>query len=559
MLIGIDLGTTNSLAACFRGGKVELIPNRLGELLTPSVVSLDSQGTLYVGKSARERSLLYPGESASVFKRAMGTPREYCLGDRRFRPEELSSLVLRSLKEDAEAFLGEPVTEAIISVPAYFNDHQRKATKRAGEMAGLKVSRIINEPTAAAIACGMAERKDVRYMVLDLGGGTFDVSVLELYGSVMEVRAIAGDNFLGGEDFTEALIRLFLEQTGLERESLEPKERAELYRTAEACKCAFSHSPELIMCCVLGGKSYAAGITEAMYEKACAQLLDRIRQPVERALRDAEVSLEELDEIILVGGATRLPVIRRFAAKEFGKLPLVRVDPDRAVAIGAAIQCAMKARDREIRELVLTDVCPFTLGTEVTVDNGLFSESGHYLPIVERNTVIPVSRTQRVYTANDDQIQVRVKVLQGESRTADKNLLLGELTVPVPKGPKGQEAVDITYTYDVNALLEVEVTVISTGKKRKMLIRGSQNPLTEEEARERMEQLAHLKQDPREEEPNRLLLLRGERLYSQTLGEEREAIDRAMLEFEAALKKQSRARIYAAREKLKAFLDGLES
>lgn len=558
MLIGIDLGTTNSLAACFRQGRVELIPNRLGEALTPSVVSVDSQGKLYVGKSAKERALLYPEESASVFKRAMGTPREYRLGNRQFRPEDLSSLVLRSLKEDAEAFLGEPVTEAIISVPAYFNDHQRKATKRAGEMAGLKVARIINEPTAAAIACGMAERKDVRYMVLDLGGGTFDVSLLELYGSVMEVRAIAGDNFLGGEDFTEALIGIFLEKTGLSREDLGPKARAELYRNAEACKCAFVHSPELIMCCVLDGQSYAVGITEAMYEKACAGLLERIRQPVERALRDGDVTLEELDEVILVGGATRLPLIRRFVAKLFQKLPLVRVDPDRAVVMGAAIQCAMKSRNREIRELVLTDVCPFTLGTEVTVDNGLFSESGHYLPIVERNTVIPVSRTQRVCTAHDDQVMVRVKILQGESRTAEKNLLLGELSVPVPKGPKGQESVDITYTYDVNALLEVEVTVLSTGIKRKMLIRGSGNSLTEEEARQRMEELAHLKQDPREEEPNRLLLLRGERLYAQSLGEQREAIDRSLLEFERVLKKQNRGKIYAAREALKAFLDTIE-
>ena len=558
MLIGIDLGTTNSLVACFRNGKAEIIPNRLGENLTPSVVSVDSKGTVYVGRAAKERAMLHPLESAGVFKRSMGTDREYTLGEWKLRAEELSSLVLRSLKEDAESYLGEPVTDAIISVPAYFNDLQRKATKRAGELAGLNVVRIINEPTAAAIAHGMTEQNDARYLVFDLGGGTFDVSILELYSPIMEVHAIAGDNFIGGEDFTDVLYNLFLESAGIAPETLDLKTRSEVRKNAENCKCAFSHSSEIFMGCTVQGKMHILHLTLEEYERACAPLLDRLRKPIERSLRDAGVSLSEIDKIVLVGGATRSPVVRKFVAKLFGRVPSFGINPDEAVAIGAALQCGMKSRDKEIQEVVLTDVCPFTLGTEVMVDNGVFEEPGHYLPIIERNTVIPVSRTETVYTAHENQTRICVKILQGESRMSQNNLLLGELNVPVPPGPKGKEAVDITYTYDVNSLLEVEVYVRSSKLRRKILIQGNQSRLSQEEAEKRMEKLQYLKQNPRDEEPNRLALLRGERLYEEATGENRRAIDRAMMDFDRALKKQDRTQIERAREKLCQFLDKIE-
>ena len=558
MLIGIDLGTTNSLVACFRNGKAEIIPNRLGEHLTPSVVSVDSNGTVYVGRSAKERAMLHPLESASVFKRSMGTDREYQLGGWKLRAEELSSLVLRSLKEDAESYLGEPVTDAIISVPAYFNDLQRKATKRAGELAGLNVVRIINEPTAAAIAHGMTEQNDSRYLVFDLGGGTFDVSILELYQPIMEVHAIAGDNFIGGEDFTDVLYDLFLQSTGIAPEMLDLNTRSEIRKNAENCKCAFSHSSEIIMCCTIHGQMHILRLTLEEYERACAPLLDRLRKPIERSLRDAGVSLQEIDQIVLVGGATRSPVVRKFVSKLFGRIPCFGVNPDEAVAIGAALQCGIKSRDKEIQEIVLTDVCPFTLGTEVMVDNGVFEEPGHYLPIIERNTVIPVSRTETLYTAHENQTRITVKILQGESRMSQNNLLLGELSVPVPAGPKGKESVDITYTYDVNSLLEVEVYVHSSKLRRKILIQGNKSRLSQEEAEKRMEALQYLKQNPRDEEPNRLALLRGERLYEEATGDTRIAIDRAMMEFDRALKKQDRTEIERAREKLNKFLDELE-
>ena len=558
MLIGIDLGTTNSLVACFRNGRAELIPNRLGSVLTPSVVSIDREGRLYIGEAARERAMVHPLESAAVFKRSMGTERDFQLGSRHFRAEELSSLILKSLKEDAEAYLGESCTDAIISVPAYFNDQQRKATKRSGELAGLNVVRIINEPTAAAIAHGMAEQDDARYLVFDLGGGTFDVSILEHYSPIMEVHAIAGDNFLGGEDFTKVLCDLFYAHAGVAPEGLDLKTRNEVYKNAERCKCAFSDTNAVIMICDLDGKPHAMPLTLQQYELACAPLLERLRKPVERSLRDAKVSLEEIDRIVLVGGATRSPVIRRFVERLFGQKPSLRIDPDVAVALGAALQCAMKERNREVQEVVLTDVCPFTLGTEVVADNGIFEEAGHYLPIIERNTTIPVSRTQTVCTASDNQTKVCVKILQGESRLADNNLLLGELTVTVPSGPKGKEAVDITYTYDVNALLEVEVHVRSTGLRRRMIIQNSKNRMTDQEAEERLAQLQYLKRDPREEEPNRLLLLRGERMYEESTADTRMAIDRAVMEFERALKRRDRGEIDRARNKLEQFLNDVE-
>ena len=558
MLIGIDLGTTNSLVACFREGKAELIPNRLGSFLTPSVVSVDPQGNLYIGEAARERALVHPLESAAVFKRSMGTDRDFVLGEFHFRAEELSSLILKSLKEDAESYLGVPISDAIISVPAYFNDLQRKATTRAGEIAGLNVVRIINEPTAAAIAHGMAETDDSRYLVFDLGGGTFDVSILELYSPIMEVHAIAGDNFLGGEDFTKVLCDLFYAHAGVSPEGLDPRIRSEVRKTAESCKCAFSNTAAIIMICNLGEKTHAMPLTLQQYEEACAPLLERLRKPVERSLRDANVSLQDIDQIVMVGGATRSPVIRRFVERLFGRKPSLRIDPDVAVALGAALQCAMKERNRDIQEVVLTDVCPFTLGTEVVADNGTFEESGHYLPIIERNTTIPVSRTQTVCTASDNQTKVCVKVLQGESRMAANNLLLGELTVTVPAGPKGKEAVDITYTYDVNSLLEVEVHVKSTGLRRRMIIQNSKNPMSEEEAKARLEKLQYLKRNPRDEEANRLVILRGERMYEESTADAREAIDRAMLDFDRALKRQDRTEIDRARTKLEQFLDEME-
>lgn len=559
MIVGIDLGTTNSLIACVEGRSARLIPNRLGEFLTPSVVSVDQDGTVYVGRTAQARAGLYPTDTASVFKRSMGTAKEYRLAGRVFRAEELSSLVLRSLKEDAEAFLGQPVEEAVISVPAYFNDQQRRATRQAGEMAGFKVERIISEPTAAAIAYGLCDQgKDGCYLVFDLGGGTLDVSVLELYQSIIEVHAVAGDNFLGGEDFTQVMVQLFAEQSGLDIAQLSPVDQFRVRRQAELGKLALTEGFISVISCQIDGKTYMATVTREQYGTACQPLLERIKKPVEQSLRDAGISVSEISGILLVGGASKSPVVRSFCRKLFGRDPLTGVDPDQAIAAGAALVAAIKERKAELHEVILTDVCPFSLGVEVASHNGIFRETGHYAPIIERNTVIPVSRTRRFYTMDDGQETVRISVLQGESRMAKDNLFLGELTLPVPPNKAGEESVDVTFTYDVNSLLEVEVLVNSTGQKFQKIIQNGSRVLSDQEARERLKDLQFLKIPPREEEPNRLLLFRGEQLYQKTSGAVREEVDRVMTQFEHILSQRDRRAIEKARQELSRALDQLE-
>ncbi len=560
MIVGIDLGTTNSLVAVSDGKETTVIPNRLGEYLTPSVVSVSEDGETFVGKTAKERSIAHPHEAAAVFKRSMGTGRIFRLGKREFTAEQLSGLVLRSLKEDAEAYLGREVEEAVISVPAYFNDAQRRATKQAGELAGLKVERIVSEPTAAALSYGIGEKDaDTRYLVFDLGGGTFDISILEQFEQILEVRAVAGDNYLGGEDFTDVLVRMFLTGNGIEDRLLSEREESLLRKEAETAKIAFSEKSTVTMRQTIGGKEYVSKITQDAYERACQVLFAKLRKPIERSLKDANIHLSDIGEILLVGGATKLPILRKFVSKTFGRIPNTGIDPDRVVAIGAAIQGAMKERNEAVREMILTDVCPFTLGTEVCVtrSNGT-KEPGHYLPIIERNTVIPVSRTSRVYTASDNQSALHVEVLQGESRMAVNNVLLGQLEIPVPPGPEGSQSADITFTYDVNSILEVVVKVTSTGQERRIVIRNDDNEMTDEEIDRRLAALAELKIPPREQEENHFLLARGDRLYEESTGDMRSMIDRLLRNFEAELDSQDKDRIEKAREEFRDALAAVE-
>jgi len=557
MIIGIDLGTTNSLVSYFSEDGPVIIPNSLGKKLTPSIVSIDENEQVYVGETARERAILYPDTCAYVFKRDMGTKKQYTLGDKVFLPEELSSFVLRSLKEDAEVYLGEEVTEAIISVPAYFNDARRKATKRAGELAGLKVERIISEPTAAAIAYGLYQsNKDMRFLVFDLGGGTFDVSILELFNNILEVHAVAGDNFLGGEDFTQVLVDMFMKENNLNAEELDLKTLTHIIKQAEECKKKFAIDRNPVMTCNINKEIIEMKVDIDRYEKKCEKLLERIKQPIKRSLSDANLKLTDIDQVVMIGGSTKLPIIHKMVTKLFRIIPNTSVNPDEAVALGAAIQGAMKERNQAVKEVILTDVCPFTLGTEVVreIEENRY-ESGYYCPIIERNTVIPASRTERLCTTYDNQTSIRIKVLQGESRFAANNILIGELTIEVPKSKAGEESVDVTYTYDINSILEVEVQVVSTGKKKRMIIKGQDVDMTDEEIERRMQELAYLKIHPREEEANKLLLLKAERLYEESIGDRRRRLEYELLKFDAALNSRDKARIEEGRERLQAILD----
>lgn len=561
MIVGIDLGTTNSLIAYYTDEGPKIVPNRLGDRLTPSVVSIDEEENVYVGKTAQERMRLYPESSAAVFKRDMGSDKKFNLGGKEFTAEELSSFVLRSLKEDAEAFLGEEIEEAVISVPAYFNDMRRKATKRAGELAGLKVERIISEPTAAAIAYGLYnDDKPAKNLVFDLGGGTLDVSILDYFAPILEVRAVAGDNYLGGEDFTAVIEEMFYKKhPDLDKEKLSYREKALIHKAAEQCKIDLSDNGNSTMKAKVGDDEITMDISYADYDKACEGLYERIRVPVKRALTDAKLKLTDIDKIVLVGGGTRLTGVRSFVSKMFHTFPDTSINPDEAVALGAAIQAAMKERKESIKEVVLTDVCPFTLGTEVMVDFGDgYKESGHYCPIIERNTIIPASRTDRFYTTHDNQTRIDIKVLQGESRMARNNLELGVLEIEVPSNKAGAESVDVTYTYDINSILEVEVKVISTEKKYRKIIKGQYTEMTDEEIEKRFQELAYLKIPPRDQEENRLILLRAERMYEEALGMDREILDAEVRKFELALNSQDKRIIEKERGRLKEFLDKWE-
>ena len=561
MIVGIDLGTTNSLVAVWRDTASELVPNALGKLLTPSVVGLDDEGRILVGQAARERLHTHPQLTTALFKRYMGSATEVRLGERTYRPEELSALVLKSLKEDVERAYGEPVEEAVISVPAYFSDAQRKATRIAGELAGLKVEKLINEPTAAALAYGLHQRdRETSFLVFDLGGGTFDVSILELFDGVMEVRASAGDNFLGGEDFDNLLLEHFLEQQAQaagfpERQSV----LQALRREAERVRRALGQEPSAEFSLRVDGRQWTQTITQAQLASLYAPLLERLRAPIERALRDARIRVSDLDEILLVGGATRMPLVRKLAAGLFGRFPSISLDPDQVVAQGAAVQAALKARSAALEEVVLTDVCSYTLGIETSQQYGNQIESGHYLPIIERNSVVPVSRVKTVQTLHDNQEQVLLKIFQGESRLVRDNVALGQLEMRVPKRPAGEVSLDVRFTYDINGLLEAQVSIPLTGESHSLVIENNPGVLTPEEIQERLKALAQLKIHPRDQQVNTLLSARLERLYQESLGELREQIGYWAGQFQQVLETQDERKIREVRSQLSEQLQHLEN
>jgi len=564
MIIGIDLGTTNSLAAIWRDGKAQLIPNALGQFLTPSCVGIDDDGTVLVGEAARERLQTHPDRTAAVFKRYMGSERETRLGGRAFRPEELSSLVLRALKQDAETFLGETVTEAIITVPAYFSDAQRKATRAAGQLAGLKVERLLNEPTAAAMAYGIQDRTlETKFLVFDLGGGTFDVSILELFDGVMQVHASTGDNFLGGEDFVTAMVDAFMGKSGIVKamngRALDGKQRQRLRDEAERAKRALSSAPTARMQFLFDGATFTWDLDEDGLTQLCEPLLVRLRQPVERALRDATIKASELDMVVLAGGATRMPVVRKLVSRMFGRFPAIDLDPDHAVALGAAVQAGLKMRDAALDEIVMTDVAPYSLGIAISRQIGQNNyESGHYLPIIERNSTVPISRVQHIATLADFQRELLVAVYQGEARRVIDNIFLGNIKFPIPAKKAGEITADVRFTYDVSGVLEAEITVRPTEEKHKLVITENAGVMTPQQIEQRLLELADLKIHPRDQLENRTLIARADRLYEELLGDARDFLAQHVLLFQATLDKQDQKASREARATLESVLARLD-
>lgn len=556
VVLGIDLGTTNSACAVWENDKARFIPNAHGDLLTPSVVSVDDDGTILIGKAAKERLITHPTSTVAYFKRFMGVDHEVALSrKRKFTATELSALVLKSLKSDAEEALGKDILHAVISVPAYFNDAQRQATRDAGELAGLTVNRLINEPTAAALAHGLNDEEDKRFIVLDLGGGTFDVSILEYFDNILEVHATAGDSALGGEDFNDALINAFLTAVKVDSATLDSTVRQQLYARIETAKRKFAKNQAQDVVFDIDGERHEWRLDEASFRAATTKLLMRLRSPMERALRDANIAPTAIDDVVLVGGATRMHMFRSTVSTLFGRLPRTDADPDMTIVIGAAIQAALVAKNQSLDDVVLTDVCPFSLGVAALQYTPGGKQVESFVPIIERNNVVPLSKVESFTTTEDNQKQIDIRIYQGESRRLSNNLFLGKLSVPVPSARAGTEWVQVRFSYDVNGLLEVNVTVDSTNETFRKLIENRPGQLNDAEKRTSLARLQKLKILPREREEIRAITARAERLYATLLGDEREQLGRAIDWFESVLDRQDLQEIKRASGEFTDILD----
>lgn len=559
-ILGIDLGTTNSLVTVHREGRVRCIPNALGDDLTPSVVGIDDDGSILVGSSARERLLTHPDLTASVFKRLMGTDELVFLGGRPFRAEELSSLVLRSLKADAEAFLGQEVREVVISVPAYFNETQRQATRNAALLAGLNPLRLINEPTAASIAYATERiEQEGAFLVLDLGGGTFDVTVLELYERTLEVRATSGDARLGGEDFTQALADLLLAENGLAPTSLDAREQAIVHRAAETAKRELATADASLVELRLQGRDLAWPVSRTTFEAACDGLWRRIVTPIERALSDANLAPEDFSEILVVGGASRMPRIREIARSLFDKNPRAEIDPDRVIAIGAGVQAALVGSHTAYSDVVLTDVCPWTLGIEIAeeIEPGKHT-NGHFRPLIERNRTVPTSVVEVFHAVHPKQRSCELSIFQGESRKVANNVLLGRMEVDLPSSGEGRGQIEVRFTYTIDGILEVEAKPQGSDKTHRLVIQQTPGRLSPREIEERLAELANLKLAPRDRAEFRNLLARLDGHYCDSIGERRRRIGEIMASFEASLDSGDHARYRPMAVRVSALLERLD-
>lgn len=552
-ILGIDLGTTNSLGAVYRNGKVELIPNRFGSFLTPSVVSVTEDGSVVTGQIAKERLITHPKDTAFSFKKNMGSDQKYNLGGKTFLPEELSGFLVSAIVEDAKEYMGEEIKDVIISVPAYFHDKQRVATKRAGALAGVNVKRIVNEPSAAALASYFDTQNEQLFLVFDFGGGTLDVSIVDCFDTMVEILAVSGDNHLGGDDFNEAVADGFLREHQLQRENLSEKEYAILLRQAEKCKIALSTEQEVKMTAVLGGQTYQSVYTNERMMRESSAVWKRIQTVLRHVLRDSRVELEDIDAVIMAGGSGKMPLVQSYMEQLFEQTPLVTGFSDQLIARGLGLVCGVMEREDEVRDYILTDICPFTLGTGV--NNETDPKHPYMSAIIERNTILPCSRIQRFSTASDYQKEVKIEILQGEEPYAEDNVQLGLITTVVPKKKRGQESVDVRFTYDINGILEVEVTVVSTGKSVKKVL--SQN-MDEKEIAKRMKQLEKLKVHPKDMTENQLILERLQALYEEALPETRDRLMYHIRNFESTLAEQDARRIRKYREFLEHMIASLE-
>lgn len=583
-VIGIDLGTTFSCVAVMEGGETKVIPNREGNRTTPSVVAFTKNGERIVGLAARRQAVTNPENTVFSAKRFIGRRYEEVTKEiqlvpfkvesgkhndaviripsenRTFAPQEISAMVLQKLKGDAEAYLGEEVRQAVITVPAYFNDSQRQATKDAGQIAGLEVLRIINEPTAASLAYGLDKKKDERIAVYDLGGGTFDISILEIGEGVFEVKATNGDTHLGGDDFDQRIIEWlvseFKKQEGIDL----TKDRMALQRLKEAaekakCELSTSLTTEInlpfITADASGPKHLLMTLTRAKLEQLVGDLIDKTIAPCEQAMRDASVKPADIDEVILVGGQTRMPAVQEKVRKLFGKEPHKGVNPDEVVAVGAAIQAAVLKG--EVRDILLLDVTPLSLGIETL--------GGVMTKLIERNTTIPTKKSEIFSTAADNQTAVTVKVLQGEREMAQDNRLLGIFNLEgIPPAPRGVPQIEVVFDIDANGILHVSAKDLGTSKEQKIRIEAASSLSKEEVERLVKEAQGHAEEDKKKhgliQARNNLdnLIYATEKSLKEhgdkIGGEEKGRVEDALSEAKGYVSSDSKEKIDAACQKL---------
>lgn len=475
-VVGIDLGTTNSCVAFMDGNEPVVISNAEGGRTTPSVVGFSKTGERLIGEAAKRQAITNPEKTIASIKRHMGTSKKVKIDDKEYTPQEISAMILQKLKADAEAYLDEEVTQAVITVPAYFNDSQRQATKDAGRIAGLEVLRIINEPTAAALAYGLDKEEDQTILVFDLGGGTFDVSILEIGEGVVEVLATSGDNQLGGDDFDQVIIDYLLEEFKKENGIDLRDDKMALQRLKDAAEKAKKDLSGVLTTTIslpflTGTKHLEVTLTRAQFEKLSSDLIERTMKPTRQALKDAKLSPSDIDKVVLVGGSTRIPAVQEAIKKFIGKEPSKGVNPDEVVAMGAAIQAGVLAGD--VKDVVLLDVTPLSLGIETL--GGVFTK------LIERNTAIPTEKSQIFSTAADNQSSVDIHVLQGEREMAADNKTLGRFQLTdIPPAPRGVPQIEVTFKIDANGIVNVSAKDKATGKSQAITIKSSSG-LSEEE------------------------------------------------------------------------------